>query len=156
MEDSKVEKFQRSRYFTVSTLPLTGTKEGTHKSGKSIAEAAKNRPSELDPQLPEKNNDELEDSNIAVNLCPDGNSINLSINGTTLTATKTSLNATIGNFTISINDCTLIKGDCPVPPPPPEPSLVAVITTHGYPLHVALEDSPCVKATHSLSKLNEV
>ena len=40
-----------------------------------------------------------------------------------------------------------------VTPPPPEPSLVAVYTTHGYPLHVALEDLPCVKATLSLSKL---
>ena len=43
--------------------------------------------------------------------------------------------------------------DFPAPPPPIEPSLVAVYTTHGYPLHVSLEDSPCVKATHSLSKL---
>ena len=40
-----------------------------------------------------------------------------------------------------------------IPLPPPEPSLVAVYTTHGYPLHVALEDSPCVKANLSLSKL---
>ena len=148
-----MEKFQKSRYFTASTLPLTGTEEGTHKPSKPIAEVTKKGPSELEPQLPEKNKDISDNASVALNLCPDGSKISMSINGTTLTATKTSLNATIGNFNISITDCTLIKGDFPVPPPPPEPSLVAVITTHGYPLHVALEDSPCVKATHSLSKL---
>ena len=34
---------------------------------------------------------------VALNLSPDGNQFNISINGTTLTATKTTLNATIGD-----------------------------------------------------------
>ena len=154
MQYSKVEKFQTSPYFTASTLSHNGTEEGTHKSSKPT-KVLRRSSSLLETRLMKKDrfSEKLDDSNVALNLCPDGSKISMSINGTTLTATKTSLNATIGNFNISINDCTLIKGDCPVPPPPPEPSLVAVVTTHGYPFHVTLEDSPCVKATHSLSKL---
>ena len=37
---------------------------------------------------------------------------------------------------------------------PSEPGLVAVTTAQGYPIHIAPEDSPSVKATLSLSKLN--
>ena len=154
MDYSKVEKFQTSSYFTASTLSHNGTEDGTHKSSKPT-KVLRRTSSLLETRLMKKDrcSETSDDSNVALNLCPDGSKISMSINGTTLTATKTSLNATIGNFNISITDCTLIKGDFPVPPPPPEPSLVAVITTHGYPLHVALEDSPCVKANLSLSKL---
>ena len=99
-----------------------------------------------------------DDSSVALNLCPDGSSVNISINGITLTATKSSLNATIGSFIISIK-CQESDAHTPIkhyaPRPPLEPSSVAVVTTHGYPLHVAVEDSPCVKATHSLSKLKD-
>ena len=87
------------------------------------------------------------DDNVALNLCPDGSEINISINGTTLDATKTSLNVTIGNFTININ--SLIKEDVPLP------SLMAVFSViQGTPLHVVLGDSPDVKATLAFSKLN--
>ena len=95
-------------------------------------------------------------ASVALNLCPSGSKINISCNETTIIATESSLTATIGPFNIRIN-CQdgqkCIIEDCPAPRPPLELSLVAVVTTHGYPLHVAVEDSPCVKATHSLSKL---
>ena len=148
MEYSKMEKFQMSPYFTASTQSHNGTEEGTHKPSEPIAETTKKEPSKLEPQ---SNNGKADDSNVALNLCSDGSKINISSNGTTLTATKTSLNATIGAFTISINALTLMTGDAPRPPI--EPSLIAVYTAHGFPLHISLEDSPCVKATHSLSKL---
>ena len=146
-----MEKFQMSPYFTASTMSHNGTEKGTHKSSEPIAEITKKGPSKLESQLSEKNNSKSDDANVALNLCPDGSEMNISSNGTTLTATKTSLNATIGTFTININAHTLMIEDAPAPPL--ELSLVAVVTTHGYPLHVAVEDSPCVKATHSLSKL---
>ena len=149
-----MEKFQTSSYFTASTLSHDGTEEGTHKSSKPT-KVLRRSSSLLETRLMKKDrySKKSDDSNVALNLCPDGSKISMSINGTTLTATKTSLNATIGNFNISINACTLIKGDFPVPPPPPEPSLTVVYTTHGYPLHVTLEDLPCVKANLSSSKL---
>ena len=117
MEYSKVEKFQMSPYFTASTLSHNGTEEGTHKSSKPT-KVLRRSSSLLETQLMKKDrcSEKSDDSNVALNLFPDGSSIS-------------------------------------IPPPPPEPSLVAVYTTHGYPLHVALEDSPCVKATLSLSKL---
>ena len=154
MEYSRVEKFQMSPYFTASTLSLNGTEKGIHRSSKPT-KILRRSSSLLETRLMKKDrcSEKSDDSNVALNLCPDGSKINISINGTTLTATKTSLNVTIGAFTININAHTLMTGDCPAPPPPLEPSLVAVVTTHGYPLHVTLEDSPCVKATHSLSKL---
>ena len=157
MEYSKTEKFQMSPYFTASTLSHNGTEEGTHKSSKPT-KVLRRSSSLLETRLMKKDrcSEKSDDSNVALNLCPDGSKISMSINGTTLTATKTSLNATIGSFIININ-CHESDADIPikhyVQPPPPEPSLVAVVTTHGYPLHVTLEDSPCVKATHSLSKL---
>ena len=143
-----------SPYFTTSTLSHNGTEEGIHKSRKPT-KVLRRTSSLLETRLMKRDgcSKKSDDSNVALNLCPDESKINISINGTTLTATKTSLNATIGTFTISINAHTLMTGDCPGPPPPLEPSLVVVITTHGYPLHVSLEDSPCIKATHSLSKL---
>ena len=146
-----MEKFQMSPYFTASTMSHNGTEKGTHKSSEPIAEITMEGPSKLESQLSEKNNSKSDDASVALNFCPDGSKINISSNGTTLTATKTSLNATIGTFTININTHTLMTEDAPAPPL--ELSLVAVVTTHGYPLHVSLEDSPCVKATHSLSKL---
>ena len=158
MEYKRVEKFQMSPYFTASTLSQNGTEEGTHKSSKPT-KVLRRSSSLLETRLMKKDTPSKisDDSNVAnLNVYPDGSKVNISINGTTLTATKTLLNATIGNFTININ-CHESDADTPmkyyVPPPPPEPSLVAVVTTHGYPLHVALEDSPCVKANLSLSKL---
>ena len=153
MDYSKVEKFQTSSYFTASTLSHNSTEEGTHKSSKPT-KVLRRSSSLLETRLMKKDrcSETSDDSNVALNLCPDGSKISMSINGTTLTATKTSLNATIGSFIININDCTLIIQD--IPPPPPQPSLTAVYTTHGYPLHVTLENSPpCVKANLSLSKL---
>ena len=152
MEYSRVEKFQMSPYFTASTLSHNGTEEGTHKSSKPTKVLRKSS-SLLETRLMKRDecSKKSDDNNVALNLCPDGSKINISINGTTLTATKTSLNATIGAFTISINALTLMTGDAPRPPI--EPSLIAVYTAHGFPLHISLEDSPCVKATHSLSKL---
>ena len=155
MEYSRVEKFQMSPYFTASTLSLNGTEEGIQRSSKPT-KILRRSSSLLETRLMKKDrcSEKSDDSNVALNLCPNGSKINISINGTTLTATKTSLNVTIGTFTININARTLMTGDCPAPAPPLEPSLVAVVTAHGYPLHVTLEDSPYVKATHSLSKLN--
>ena len=157
MQYSKVEKFQTSPYFTASTLSYNGTEGGTHKSSKPT-KVLRRTSSLLATRLMKKErcSEKSDDSNVALNLYPDGSKISMSISGTTLTATKTSLNATIGNFTININ-CHKSDADTPikhyVPPPPPEPSLTAVYTTHGYPLHVTLEGSPCVKANLSLSKL---
>ena len=105
----------------------------------------------------ERSSKKSDDANVSLSVYPDGSSVNISVNGTTLTATKSSLNATIGSFIISINCQESADIHTPTkyyaPPPPPEPSLVAVVTTYGYPLHVSLEDSPCVKATLSLSTL---
>ena len=121
----KVEKFQMSP----STLPRNDTQERIYQSTDKPSEATSD--------------------NVALNFCPDGSEINISINGTTLNATKTSLNVTIGNFTININ--SLMKVDIPMP------SIVAVISvTQRTPLHVVLGDSPDVKATLPLSKLNYV
>ena len=139
---SKVEKFQMSPNFTTSTIPHNGTQERIYRS----TTTSRKRPSQvLSTELLEENRP-TGDSNVALNLCPDGNKINISINGTTLTATKTSLNVTIGNFTINVN--SLIKQDTPMT------SVVALISiTQGTPLHVVLGDSPDVKATLPFSKL---
>ena len=147
-----MEKVQMSPYFTASTLSHNSTEEGMHKSSKPT-KILRRSSSLLDTRLMKKDgcSKESDNSNVALNLCPDGSEINISANEATLTVTKSSLNAIIGTFTISIGTPTLMTGDAPAPPL--ELSLVAVVTTHGYPLHVALEDSPCVKATHSLSKL---
>ena len=147
-----MEKFQMSSNFTASILSHNGTEEGMHKSSKPT-KILRRSSSLLDTRLMKKDgcSKESDDSNVALNLCPDGSEINISVNEATLTVTKSSLNAIIGIFTISIGTPTLMTGDAQAPPL--EPSLVAVVTAHGYPLHVTLEDSPCVKATHSLSKL---
>ena len=146
---SKVEKFEMSSYFT------NGTQERIYQSTTTSSK----RPSQVLPtKLLEVNRPSEEtcddsidlnlcsNNNVALNLCPDGSEVNISINGTTLTATKSSLNVTIGNFTINVN--SLIKGHTPMP------SLVAVISiTQGTPLHVVHGDSPDVKATLPFSKL---
>ena len=41
---------------------------------------------------------------VGINLCPDGNQVDLDIEGTTLNVTKTSFNMTIGRFSISLNN----------------------------------------------------
>ena len=150
--EHKVEKFQMNTYFAASTLPYNGTQEKIYKSSKPVTVLRK-RSSQFTEVLPTellKRNmptEEAGDDNVALNLCPDGSEINISINGTTLNATKTSLNITIGNFTININ--SLIKEHAPMP------SLMAVFSiTQGTPLHVVLGDSPDVRATLPFSKLN--
>lgn len=164
----RVEKFQMSPCCTASTLPRSaGSLEQRHvcKSSKPIAPLREksNQLELLSTELQKKDRPasretEEDGANVALNLCPDGSEINININGTRLTATKTSLNATIGNFNISINCCNdackLIKEDTPIPQPPPVPSSVALVTTQGNPLHIVLGDSPDVKATLSLSKFN--
>ena len=152
MEYSRVEKFQMSSNFTASTLSHNGTEEEIHKSRKPT-KVLRRSSSLLETRLMNCSN-KSDDTNLALNLCPDGSII---INEAVLTATKFSLNAITASFIVQTNyqesDAhTPIKHFAPRPPL--EPSLVAVVTTHGYPLHVTLEDSPCVKATHSLSKLN--
>ena len=150
MEYKRVERFQISPCVTASKLSCATQEEAVGDPSTTVPRKCSKKPSE------EPDGD---DTSVALNLCPDGSKINISINRTTIIATECSLTATIGCFNIRINSPhdgrKLIIGDlpCPVRPPPPEPSLVAVVTTHGYPLHVALEDSPCVKATHPLSKL---
>lgn len=165
--ECKVEKFQMSPCCTASTLLRRSSLEQRHvcKSSKP-ATLLRRKSSQLEllstelqkKDRPASRETEEDGANVALNLCPDGSEINININGTRLTATKTSLNATIGNFNISINCCNdackLIKEDTPIPQPPPVPSLVALVTTQGNPLHVALGDSPDVKATLSLSKFN--
>ena len=157
----KVERFQISPCFAAShrtALPHNAaTEERTHvKSNKSTTVVGKSS-SQSDSRQQSKKSEKSDDANVALDLCSDGSKINISINGTTLTATETSLNAIIGNFTISINShdaCTPMREDYPVPPSPDELSLVAVVTTYGKPLHVAVEgNSADVKATLSLSKL---
>ena len=149
--ENKVEKFQLSPCFATSTLSCNGTQERVNLSNKSTTVLRK-RSSQfieaLSTELLEENrpSEEAGDDNVALNLCPNGNKINISINGTTLTATKASLNVTIGNFTINVN--SLIKEDTPMT------SVVAMISiTQGTPLHVVLGDSPDVKATLPFSKL---
>ena len=157
MEIKRIEKFQMSPYFTASTLSHNSNEEGTHKSSKPT-KVLRRSSSLLETRLmkKERSSKKSDDANVSLSVYPDGSSVNISVNETTLTATKSSLNATIGSFIISIN-CqesvdTHTSTKYYASPPPPEPSLVAVVTTYGYPLHVSLEDSPCVKATHSLSK----
>ena len=146
----KVEKFQMSPYSAVSVLPHNDTQEGNKPRPTAVLTKRSSQFIEVLPtELLEENrpSEESGDDNVALNLCPDGSEINISINGTTLNATKTSLNVTIGNFTININ--SLIKEDAPMP------SIVAVISvTQRTPLHVVLGDSPDVKATLPFSKLN--
>ena len=154
MEYKRVERFQISPCVTASKLSCATQEEAVGDPSTTVPRKCSKKPSE------EPDGD---DTSVALNLCPDGSKINISINRTTIIATEFSLTATIGCFNIRINSPhdgrKLIIGDlpCPVPPPPPEPSLVAVVTTQGYPLHVTLEDSPCnsptVKATLALSKL---
>ena len=146
-----MEKFQLSPCFATSTLSCNGTQERVNLSNKSTTVLRK-RSSQfieaLSTELLEENrpSEEAGDDNVALNLCPNGNKINISINGTTLTATKASLNVTIGNFTINVN--SLIKEDTPMT------SVVAMISIiQGTPLHVVLGDSPDVKATLPFSKL---
>ena len=152
----KVEKFQISPSSTSLVLPRITSQEKTYKSSRPSGTALKKRSSLL--ELPSTQQlKENRQSNVALNLCPDGSEINISINGTNLTATKSSLNVSIGNFTINIkshDDYTLIKEDIPLPPP--LPSMVGLVSvTQRNPLHVELgEDSSCVKATLPLSKLN--
>ena len=148
MEYGRTENFQMGSYFTASTLSHN---EGTHKFSK-LTKVLRRSSSLLEtrPMKKDRCNNKSEDTNLALNLCPGGSK------ETILTATKFSLNAIIASFIAQAN-CRESDAQTPTkyyaPRPPPEPSLVAVVTTHGYPLHVALEDSPCVKATHSLSKL---
>ena len=87
--------------------------------------------------------------NVALNLCPDGSKINISINGTTLTATKTALNATIGDFSISVNSHDLSK---PLPAQnAPEPTTILVLSGEN-PLHVVSGTPPYVTANITLGK----
>ena len=152
MEYRRVEKFQMSPYFTASKLPCNGTQEGVCKFNKSTTMLRKSS-SQLEIQQThllrkDRSSKKSDDSNVALNLSPNGSKLNISINGTTLNATKTSLNATIGNFTININ--SHIKAY--VPNEPEEASSAVVITSQGYPIHVAVEEDPaCVKANLSFS-----
>ena len=149
--ECKVEKFQRSPCFATSTLPCNGTEERICQPNKPTTVLRKRSGQFIEvlpTELLEKDGpcQKMGHDNVALNLCPEGNKVNISINGTTLTATKTSLNVTIGNFTINVN--SLIKEDIPMT------SVVAVISiTQGTPLHVVLGDSPDVKATLPFSKL---
>ena len=154
----KVEKFWMSPSCTASIPPRVDTQKQTYKSSRPTGTALRKRSSQLE-LLSTQQLKENRRSNVALNLCPDGSEINININGTNLTATKTSLNVSIGNFIINIkpqNDCTLIKEYIPAPPSPSSSSVVGLVSvTQRNPLHVALaEDSACVKATLSLSKLN--
>ena len=157
--ESNVEKFQMS---PTSTLPPSGAQERIYQSNKPTTVLRK-RSSQfievLSNELPKKDtsSEETGDDNVALNLCPDGSEVNISINGTTLTATKTSLNVTIGNFIININCChsnphiVIVKDE----PSPIQSSLVALGSfIQQNPLHVLLGESPHATATLSLSKLN--
>lgn len=155
--ESKVAKFEMSPSFTASVLPHNGVPERTYKASRPISTLIRKRLSQLEalPSQQQKNriNEEHDQFNTAVNLCPDGSEISISANGTTLTATKTSLNVTIGKFTICIKSCddhTLIKEDNPIP------SAVALVSiAKGTPLHVILEDGVLhVTAARSFSELN--
>lgn len=158
MEYRRFEKFQMSPYSTAST-PLCNGTEGAHKSNKSAVVLGKS----LTQLLKEdRSREKADESNVALNLCPDGSKIDISINGTTLAVTKTFLTATIGNFTISINcndACTLTKEDKPLSPVPPKPTSESVLLTsfiQQNPLHAVLEDPAHIKATLPLGKLTEL
>ena len=141
MEYSRLEKFP---HLNASSLPNNGSQEGAFECNRSAT------------ALKDESSRKPDDTNVTLNLCPDGSKINISINGTTLTATKTSLNATIGSFVISINcqdGITLIKEDEPLPPKPSESTSLALASFMQNPLHTVLGDPPHVKATLSLSKL---
>ena len=145
------------------TLSHNGAQERIYQSNKPTTVLRK-RSSQFIEVLPNElqkkdRPSEETDDNIALNLCPDGNEINISINGTTLNATKTSLNVTIGNFIININCLNpraVIMEDESLPPTPTQSSLVALGSfIQQNPLHVLLGESPHdVTATLSLSKLN--
>lgn len=141
-----MERFQMAPHSNASSLPNDSAQEGAFECNKSTT------------TLKDGSSRKPDDTNIALNLCPDGSIINLNINGTTLTVTKTSLNATIGNFIINISchdAVTLIREDEPLPPKPSESTSLALASfMQQNPLHVVLGDpAALVKATLSLSKL---
>ena len=149
--ECKVEKFQMSPCFATSTVPHNGTKEGIYKLNKPTTVSTKGTGqfTEISTQLLNKNNCSS-NANVALNLCPGGNEIDISINGTTLMANKSSLQITIGHFTISIN--SLIDRPCDYPLLPNVVPVFSVVK--GTPLHIVLGDSPDVRATLPFSKSN--
>ena len=148
--ECKVEKFQMSPCCTALTLSDDGAQEKTHKVATVLQKRSGQFIEVLPTEPPQKDRptEECEANNVAFNLCPDGSKVNISINGTTLIATKTSLNVTIGKFTINVGSSLIIEDA-------PTPSLVAVVSViQGTPLHIVMGDSPDVGATLSFSKLN--
>ena len=134
--ECKVENFQMSPSFATSTVPHNGTQEGMYKCNKPTTELTKRtgQLTEASTQQLNKNNcsNKTDNANVALNLCPDGSEIDISINGTTLKANKSSIHITIGNFTININS---LGGPCDFP----LPNIVPVISvTQGTPLHIVL------------------
>jgi len=138
----KVEKFQMSPSLTVTT-----SKSGNHLETYRSSTPMNKESNEL--KLPEEDTDHSgkpHKADVVLNLCPERNELNISIDGANLNATKTSFNATIGNFSIAIN---FLDDECfPLPQ-----SRAAIINIPlGKPLFVVLGDSPSVTATISQSK----
>ena len=138
-----MEKLQMSPHFASPMLQHNGSQERIRNFDKPTTVLSK-KSSQVPPTqlLAQK---ESNDADVTLNLCPNGSEINISVNETTLRATKSFLTTTIGSFTVNIN--STIKQDAP------RPSLVPVISAiQGTPLHIVLGNSPDVRATLSLSK----
>ena len=100
--------------------------------------------------------DEPTKPNIDINLHPDGNQVDIDINGTVLNVTKRSFDITIGKFSISLSSQSTINPLVTSTHLLPSPILaVAVLSVStGNPLHIVTGDSGAsVIANLSLSKL---
>jgi len=98
-----------------------------------------------------KKDSKPQNDKISLDLSPNGSQLNITINGTTLNATKNLCDITIGNFSIKLNN---YSNRTPYPLSTIEPSTVAVISRSlGTPLHIiSIGNSPHVTAALSLSK----
>ncbi|XP_065910794.1 uncharacterized protein [Dysidea avara] len=149
--EHKVEKFQFSPSFTTSTLPEDGATWPSYKHKSAIMLNKTSSQSELLNKDSKPQNDK-----VSLDLSPNGGQLSITINGTTLDATKNSCDINIGNFSIKLNSHL---NRTPYPLSVIQPSTVAVVSVSlGNPLHIiSTGDSPYVTAALSLIEgvLNE-
>lgn len=141
----KVERFQLSPFFTVSTLPRNGDQQPVYKSSMPTTTVVH----QTVPAKDKRNNKD----DIALNLSPDGSQLSISINGTTVNVTKTSFNATIGDFSIIIKcpDRDLPKL-LPAQDMPTLSTILVISISKNNPLQVVLGDTSYVTSNITLGK----
>ena len=86
-----------------------------------------------------------------LNLYPDGNQLSLSINGTTIDATKTLLKANIANFSMNLNCSDIPKSDQPAARNVPSLPTPIISVSEGNPLYIVSNaDPPYVTANFEI------